>query len=122
MVLHIGLQQAHGARDAGVWWHYDARNAHILGNAVGHHWPAAAKGKKGAPDETDHELEGLMSEIESDLREEEFKKIWKRHGNSIIAAAVALELSRRGVSRVAVLAGGYVEWVRAGGSLSHDAP
>jgi rhodanese-related sulfurtransferase len=39
-----------------------------------------------------------------------------------LAAAVALELSRRGVSRVAVLAGGYVEWVRAGGSLSHDAP
>jgi len=50
-----------------------------------------AEGKAGKSDE-DLELEGLMSEIESDLREEELKKLWKRHGNLIIAAAVALVL------------------------------
>jgi hypothetical protein len=54
--------------------------------------PQAAdrKGKKGSADETDHELEGLMSEIETDLRSDEFKKIWKAHGNAIIAFVVVL--------------------------------
>ncbi len=53
--------------------------------------PAAAdaKGKKGpAEDETDHELEGLMSEIETDLRTDEFKKMWKAYGNAITLVVV----------------------------------
>ncbi|MBY0511935.1 MAG: tetratricopeptide repeat protein [Rhodospirillaceae bacterium] len=51
----------------------------------------AAKGKnKKKPDDTDHELEGLMSEIETDLREEEFKKIWKSYGALIITFVVAM--------------------------------
>ena len=53
----------------------------------------AAKGKKNPKDETDHELEGLMSEIEGDLRADEFKKIWKSYGNQIIAFVVLLVLS-----------------------------
>lgn len=56
----------------------------------------AAKGKKKA-DETDHELEGLMSEIETDLREEELKKIWKNYGSVIIAFALAVVLGVAGV-------------------------
>ena len=35
--------------------------------------------------EDDAELDGLMTEIEEDLREEEFKKFWARHGTSVIA-------------------------------------
>lgn len=47
------------------------------------------KGGKGpVEDETDHELEGLMSEIETDLRSDEFKKIWKAHSNTITALIV----------------------------------
>jgi len=40
-----------------------------------------------SPDE-DPELQGLMSEIESDLREEEFKKLWQKYGTVIIAVVV----------------------------------
>ena len=47
----------------------------------------AAKAKK---DEPDHELEGLMSEIETDLRSDELRKIWKSHGSLIIAFVVLL--------------------------------
>jgi len=50
---------------------------------------ADPKGKK-KPTDTDHELEGLMSEIETDLREEELKKIWKNYGGVIIAFVVAV--------------------------------
>ena len=46
--------------------------------------------------EVDHELQGLMSEIESDLREDELKKIWKRFGNVIIGAAIVLVLGVAG--------------------------
>jgi hypothetical protein len=48
-----------------------------------------AKGKP-KPEEADHELEGLMSDIETDLREEELKKIWKNYGGLIITFIVAL--------------------------------
>ena len=51
---------------------------------------ADAKNKKGKPDESDPELEGLMSEIETDLREEELKKIWKNYSGVIVAFVVAL--------------------------------
>ena len=56
----------------------------------------AAKGAK-KPDDTDHELEGLMTEIESDLREEELKKIWKNYGGVIIAFVFAVVLGVAGV-------------------------
>jgi hypothetical protein len=47
--------------------------------------PAPKKGEA-----VDHELESIMSEIEEGLREDEFKKLWKRYGNWFIAAAVAV--------------------------------
>lgn len=57
----------------------------------------AAKGKnKKKPDDTDHELEGLMSEIETDLREEELKKIWKNYGALIITFVVAMVIGVAG--------------------------
>jgi hypothetical protein len=47
--------------------------------------PPRKKGKSGAPDaDQDPELAGLLGEIESDLREEELKRIWSRYGNWII--------------------------------------
>jgi hypothetical protein len=52
--------------------------------------------KKNKPDESDAELEGLMSEIETDLRTEEFKKIWKNYGAVIITFVVALVLGVAG--------------------------
>lgn len=42
--------------------------------------------------EVDHELEGLMSEIESDIREEELSKIWKKYSGAALVFAVALVL------------------------------
>jgi hypothetical protein len=51
---------------------------------------AAAKGKKGKPDEVDPEFEGLMSEIEGDLRSDEFKKLWKNYGTLIVTLVVLL--------------------------------
>jgi hypothetical protein len=52
--------------------------------------PEPKKGKKEAPQ--DSELDGLMSEIESDLREDELKRIWKRHGSTFITVAVVFML------------------------------
>ncbi len=49
----------------------------------------AGKGKK-PKDDTDYELEGFMSEIETDLREDELKKIWTRHSGLIIVFVAAL--------------------------------
>ncbi|MBX7199371.1 MAG: tetratricopeptide repeat protein [Rhodospirillaceae bacterium] len=43
-------------------------------------------------EKVDHELEGLMSEIESDIREEELSKIWKRYSGAMLVFAVALVL------------------------------
>jgi hypothetical protein len=57
---------------------------------------AAAKGKT-KPDEVDHELDGLMSEIESDLREDELKRIWRDYGTIILTFVVALLLGVVGV-------------------------
>ena len=48
----------------------------------------AAKGKPETPDELDPEFQGLMSEIETDLRADEFKKIWKSYGNVIITFVI----------------------------------
>ena len=60
--------------------------------------PAPAKGKKAKKeDDTDYELEGLMSEIEGDLRTDEFRKIWQAYGNQIIAFAVILVMAVAGV-------------------------
>ncbi|MGE3334531.1 MAG: tetratricopeptide repeat protein [Rhodospirillaceae bacterium] len=41
-----------------------------------------------APIEKDVELDGLMSEIESDLREDELKRIWRQHGSTLVVIAV----------------------------------
>jgi hypothetical protein len=55
---------------------------------------AAPERKKGgtvvsqAPIKKDVELDGLMSEIESDLREDELKRIWRQHGSTFIVIAV----------------------------------
>ena len=58
----------------------------------------AAKGKnKKKPDDTDHELEGLMSEIETDLREDELKRIWKNYSGVIITFVLAVVLGVTGV-------------------------
>jgi hypothetical protein len=55
----------------------------------------AAKGK--GEDERDHELEGLMADIEADLREEELRKLWARYGKFVIAAVVIMILAVAGV-------------------------
>lgn len=44
------------------------------------------------PAEVDHELEGLMSEIESDIRDEELSKVWKNYSGVFLVFAVALVL------------------------------
>lgn len=41
-----------------------------------------------APIQKDVELDGLMSEIESDLREDELKRIWRQHGSTFVVIAV----------------------------------
>lgn len=43
-----------------------------------------------SPKEAEHdpEFEGLMAEIEADLREQELRKLWERYGKAIIAALV----------------------------------
>ncbi len=50
--------------------------------------PEPKKGKKPEKSEGDAELDGLMSEIESDLREDELKRIWKQYGSTFITVAV----------------------------------
>ncbi|TAL02529.1 MAG: tetratricopeptide repeat protein [Rhodospirillaceae bacterium] len=49
--------------------------------------------------ERDPELEGLMSEIEADLREEELRKIWQRYGIFIIAGFALIVLGVFGVQQ-----------------------
>jgi hypothetical protein len=58
--------------------------------------PASATPAEGKP-EVDHELNGLMSEIESDIREEELQRIWKKYSGLFAAFAVALVLGVLGV-------------------------
>jgi hypothetical protein len=58
--------------------------------------PASATPAEGKP-EVDHELNGLMSEIEADIREEELQKIWKKYSGVFVAFAVALVLGVLGV-------------------------
>lgn len=48
------------------------------------------------PGPADPEFEGLMSEIEDELRSEELKKLWARYGNAIIAGAVVIVLAVAG--------------------------
>ncbi len=52
--------------------------------------PAPIKAKSKKPEKSDEEamLDGLMSEIEEDLRDEEIAKIWKKYGNLIIGVLV----------------------------------
>jgi hypothetical protein len=55
--------------------------------------PAPKRGLFGPkqPVEKDHELDGFMSEIESDLREDDLKRIWRQHGTTfVVLAAVFL--------------------------------
>ncbi len=54
---------------------------------------AKAKSKKAEKSEDDIVLEGLMTEIEDDLRGEELEKIWKKYGNVIIGAAIAMVIA-----------------------------
>ena len=58
--------------------------------------PAGAAGK-GKPEELDPEFMGLMSEIENDLRTDEFRKLWKRYGSLFITFAVLLVVGVTGV-------------------------
>lgn len=61
--------------------------------------PVAGKaGKAGkAGEERDPEFEGLMSEIESDLREEELRKLWTRYGKAVVAVFVLAVIAVIGV-------------------------
>jgi hypothetical protein len=54
--------------------------------------PASVKAKadRGKQEDVDPEFEGLMSEIETDLRADEFKKIWTKYGTAIITLATLL--------------------------------
>ncbi len=45
----------------------------------------------------DAELEGLMSEIESDLREEELRKLWQRYGKAFIGLLAVIVIVIAGV-------------------------
>jgi hypothetical protein len=45
-------------------------------------------GNKAEAPKKDVELDGLMAEIESDLREDELKRIWTRHGSVFVTLAV----------------------------------
>ncbi len=58
--------------------------------------PVDPKAKKAAKSDTDVELEGLMSEIETDLREEELKKIWNNYGSIIITFVVLMVVAVAG--------------------------
>ncbi|MDX2222665.1 MAG: tetratricopeptide repeat protein [Rhodospirillaceae bacterium] len=49
-----------------------------------------------APTPADPEFEGLMTEIEDELRSEELKKLWANYGNAIIAGAVVIVLAVAG--------------------------
>jgi hypothetical protein len=44
----------------------------------------------------DVELDGLMAEIESDLREDELKRIWRRYGSTFVTVAVVFLLAVAG--------------------------
>jgi len=59
--------------------------------------PAKAKSNK-KPERSEEELalDGLMTEIEEDLRGEELAKLWKRYGTMIIAAGFGLILAVAG--------------------------
>ena len=59
----------------------------------------AGKAKKPEKSDEDAELEGFMSEIEADLREDELKKIWQRYGKAIIAAMAIMVLAVLGVQQ-----------------------
>lgn len=47
--------------------------------------------------ERDPELEGLMHEIEADMREEELRKIWQRYGTAFIVGLVLVVLAVGGL-------------------------
>ena len=55
-----------------------------------------AKPSPAKPSDEDLAMEGLMAEVESGLREDEFKKLWKNYGNLIIGLAIALVLGVAG--------------------------
>ncbi|MBL8644620.1 MAG: tetratricopeptide repeat protein [Rhodospirillaceae bacterium] len=57
--------------------------------------PAPQKNKSKKPQPSDEELalDGLMGEIEEDLRSEELAKLWKQYGNYVIAVIAAIILS-----------------------------
>ncbi|MBL8630909.1 MAG: tetratricopeptide repeat protein [Rhodospirillaceae bacterium] len=57
--------------------------------------PAPTKAKSKKPEKSDDELmlDGLMNEIEEDLREEEIAKLLKKYGNYILAVIAVIILS-----------------------------
>lgn len=54
--------------------------------------PEPKKKKADAPAK-DVELEGLMAEIESDIREDELKRVWRSYGSTFVAIAVVFVLA-----------------------------
>ena len=57
--------------------------------------PATAKAKSKKPEKSEDDvvLDGLMSEIEDDLRGEELAKLWKKYGNVVIGAGIAIVIA-----------------------------
>jgi hypothetical protein len=76
----------------------------------------------------DVELDGLMAEIESDLREDELKRVWRRYGSTFVTIAVVFVLGvaayegwRAYVSREhAAVAMSYDEALAAAADNKHD--
>lgn len=58
--------------------------------------PAPTNARKKEKSEEEVAVDSLMSEIEDDLREEEFSKLWKRYGSYVIAGALAIVLGVAG--------------------------
>jgi hypothetical protein len=60
--------------------------------------PPSAKTKSKKPERSEEEIavDSLMTEIEEDLRGEELSKLWKKYGNLIVAASLALILGVAG--------------------------
>lgn len=60
--------------------------------------PATTKGKNKKQEKSEDEIaiEGLMTEIEADLRGEEIDKLWKKHGSLVIAGIIGIIIAVAG--------------------------
>ncbi|MDX2144726.1 MAG: tetratricopeptide repeat protein [Rhodospirillaceae bacterium] len=52
--------------------------------------PAKVKSKKAEKSEEEALFDGFLTEVEDDLREEEFKKLWAKYGGYVIGAVAAV--------------------------------